>query len=131
MNIIIADDDSNLLGMVSAHLQSTGHSAICVGDGNELFEKLKGFRADLVILDINMPGLDGMAAFEKLRKSEEYKKIPAIIWSGVKIPEGENIALKNQKVRFIKKPFSMVQLNALIAEMTGPAILHDYGSYFT
>jgi DNA-binding response OmpR family regulator len=130
MNIIIADDDANLLGMVSDHLRSTGHTAVCVGDGNELFEKLKNFSADLVILDINMPGLDGLAAFEKLRNSEEHKKTPAIIWSGVKIPEGENIALKDQKVRFIKKPFSMVQLNALIKEITGPAILHDYDSYF-
>ena len=130
MNIIIADDDSNLLSMVSSHLQSTGHSAVCVGDGNELFEKLKGFRADLIILDINMPGLDGLAAFEKLRNLEEYKKIPAIIWSGVRIPEGENMASKDQKVRFIKKPFSMSQLNVLMAEITGPTILHDYDSYF-
>ena len=130
MNILIADDDSSLLSMVASHLQSTGHSVVCVGDGNEVLEKLKGFRADLVILDINMPGLDGMAAFEKLRKSEEYKKIPAIIWSGVKIPEGENMALNNQRVRFIKKPFSMVQLNALIEDIMRPSITHDFEDYF-
>ena len=130
MNIIIADDDSNLLTMVIAHLQSTGNNAICVGDGNELLEKLKGFSADLVILDINMPGLDGMATFEKLRNLEEYKKIPAIIWSGMRIPEGEDMALKNQKVRFIKKPFNLAQLDALIKEITGPVILHDYDNYF-
>ncbi|HAH32078.1 MAG TPA: hypothetical protein DCL44_07175 [Elusimicrobia bacterium] len=131
MNIIIADDDSNLLSMVVSHLQSIGHKAVCVGDGNELFEKLKEFMADVVILDINMPGLDGLAAFEKLRNLEEYKKIPAIIWSGLKIPEGENVASKNTKVRFIKKPFSLVQLDLLIGEITGPAILHGFDSYFS
>ncbi|HAF96324.1 MAG: hypothetical protein A2X34_04665 [Elusimicrobia bacterium GWC2_51_8] len=131
MNIIIADDDSNLLSMISAHLQSTGHGIVCVGDGNELFEKLKGFSADLVILDINMPGLDGLAAFEKLRNLEDYKKIPAIIWSGLKIPESDTMSLKNQQVRFIKKPFNIAQLDALIKEITGPVILHNYDSYFS
>ncbi len=130
MNILIADDDANLLSMVSEHLHSLGHIAVCVGDGNELFEKLKVFKADLVILDINMPGLDGLAVFEKMKNSEVYKKIPAIIWSGLKIQEGKTVASENQKVRFIKKPFSMAQLNALIEEITGPTILHDYDSYF-
>ena len=44
MNILIADDDSSLLNMVGSHLQSTDHCVVCVGDGNELLEKLKEFR---------------------------------------------------------------------------------------
>ena len=126
MNIIIADDDSNLLSMIVPHLKHLGHSVICVSNGKELLKKVKEIRADLIITDVNMPEMDGSETFKKLRALVEYKNVPVIIWSGIEIKEGQDIALSDSNVKFIKKPFGLAALEDLLKEAAPPKIMDDF-----
>ena len=126
MTIIIADDDTNLLSMIVPHLKSLGYSVICVSNGKELLKKAKEIRADLVITDINMPEMDGKETFKKFRELIEYKNVPVIIWSGIEIKEGQDIASSDPNVKFIKKPFGLSALENLLKEAAPPKIMDDF-----
>ncbi|MCG2725867.1 MAG: response regulator [Elusimicrobia bacterium] len=126
MNIIIADDDENLLSMIVPHLEFLGHKVSCVSNGEELLKKAKEIKAALAIIDINMPNMDGKETFKKLRAMVEYADVPVIIWSGLEIKEGEALAFSSQKVKFIKKPFSLAAIESVIKEITAPKIIDDF-----
>ncbi|MBI4655402.1 MAG: response regulator [Elusimicrobia bacterium] len=126
MNIVIVDDDRNLIEMVKEHLQFKGHNVITAYDGNEFLQKIKETKAELVIIDINLPGLNGKEAFWQLRNIPNYRNIPSIIWSGIAVEEGEAMAVQNQKVKFLKKPFSLLKLETAIEEVSSPPLIEDY-----
>ena len=130
MNIIIADDDENLLSMIVPHLKFLGHKVSCVSNGEELLKKVKEIKADLIITDINMPNMDGKETFKKLRGMVEYADVPVIIWSGIEIKEGEDIAFSKKNVKFMKKPFGLAVLETAIKELAAaPKIMDDFESF--
>ncbi|MFH1618841.1 MAG: response regulator [bacterium] len=127
-HVLIADDDSNLLNMVKEYLGYRGFRVSAVSDGMQLLAAVQNMKPDLVITDMNMPSLDGAQAFEKMVDSKERAGIPVIIWSGVEVEKGRKLASANEKVRFIKKPISMSDLENIIDEMLGSSIILDYDS---
>jgi len=126
MNIIIADDDQNLLAMLVPHLEHAGHKVRLAANGPELLKKLTETRADLVISDINMPGLDGIALYRNARAMPEYAASPFILWSGLEVAQGRALAAADQKLRFLKKPFSLAALHKAIDEVTDLPLFGDY-----
>lgn len=126
MNIAIADDDQNLLAMLVPHLEHAGHSVTLAATGAELLKKIKEARAGLIISDINMPGLDGIAIYRQARALNEYAAAPFILWSGLEIEQGKALAAGDHKLRFLKKPFSLAALHRAIDEVTDLPLFGDY-----
>jgi two-component system chemotaxis response regulator CheY len=126
MNIALADDDQNLLAMLVPHLEHAGHTVMLAANGAELLAKIKGTRADLVISDINMPGLDGIGIYRQARALNEYAAVPFILCSGLEIEQGKALAAEDGKLRFLKKPFSLAALHKAIDEVTDLPLFGDY-----
>ncbi len=126
MNIAIADDDQNLLAMLVPHLEHSGHTVMLAYSGAELLKKIKEARADLIISDINMPGLDGVAVYRQARALNDYAAIPFILCSGLEIEQGKALAAEDGKLRFLKKPFSLAALHRAIDEVTDLPLFGDY-----
>jgi two-component system chemotaxis response regulator CheY len=126
MIITIADDDHNLLEMLVPYLEHAGHKVLLAADGRELLEKIGAARADLVISDINMPGLSGADLYVQVRAIPEYAATPFILWSGVETELGEWMAKGDLKLRFLKKPFSLAALQKTIGELTDLPLFGDY-----
>ena len=61
-HILLAEDDESLRRFLAAALVKAGHDVTDFGDGTEAFECLKGFRFDLLLTDIVMPGMGGLDA---------------------------------------------------------------------
>lgn len=74
--IYIADDEKNICDLLSDFLQSEGYSVKCFSNGNSLLEKFREIPCDLVILDVMMPGTDGLTICSMLR---EITTVPIII----------------------------------------------------
>lgn len=71
--ILLVDDEPDILEIVSYNLSNEGYSVITAEDGEEAVEMAKKKRPHLIILDVMMPGMDGIEACEKIRKIPEIK----------------------------------------------------------
>jgi putative two-component system response regulator len=103
--IFLVDDSIVNLNAGKAALQHK-YTVITVPSGEKLMFALKKVRPDLIMLDIEMPGMSGYEAIAELKSNAECAGIPVIFISGKIGPEDEAYALSLGAVDFIAKPFS-------------------------
>lgn len=101
--IALVDDDQNILVSLSAALIDEGYKVDTYGDGAEALEGLGRKRADLAILDIKMPRMDGMELLTELRRKD---KLPVIFLTSKDDEVDEVMGLRLGADDYIKKPFS-------------------------
>jgi len=101
--IALVDDDRNILASVSMALEAEGFSVRCYADGAEALRGLTQQPADLAILDIKMPRMDGMELLAQLRKDS---KTPVIFLTSKDDEVDEVLGLRMGADDYIKKPFS-------------------------
>ncbi|WP_287154522.1 response regulator [Candidatus Solincola tengchongensis] len=84
--ILLADDDPDVVEVVSMLLEDEGYEIVTAKDGAEALEKIKLENPDLIILDLLMPHVDGFAVFDMLRdpRYERWSKIPVVILTSVR-----------------------------------------------
>ncbi len=105
--IYIADDEAKIRQLIEMFLLKEGYEVNTFSDGDKLLEKFKIQKADMLILDIMMPGIDGLALCTELRKVSD---VPIIIISA-KDSETDKIAgLMLGSDDYMTKPFSPVEL---------------------
>jgi two-component system response regulator ChvI len=101
--IVLVDDDRNILTSVCMALEAEGYSVRAYQDGEEALRGLMAKPADLAVLDVKMPKLDG---FELLRRLRRASSIPVIFLTSKDGEEDEMQGLKLGADDYIKKPFS-------------------------
>ena len=89
--ILMADDDPDdrLLAQDALHESGIAARLLFVSDGTELLEYLRALpgksprapRPDLLLLDLNMPGLDGRAALREIKSDPQLRALPVVIWT--------------------------------------------------
>jgi PAS domain S-box-containing protein len=115
--ILIVDDEEFILETCAAMLEKMGYKVLLAGSGEkalEVFRKNQS-KIDLVILDMVMPGMDGLETFEHLKQIDPQLK--AILSSGYSIEDITEEIIENGRTEIIQKPFSLNQINRLIREM--------------
>ena len=83
--ILIVDDDIMTLKILKKYLEDT-YDVVTENAGYRFIEKMGSYEADLILLDIEMPVVNGLEAFEKLMENPELSKIPVVFLSGVANP---------------------------------------------
>ena len=101
--IALVDDDRNIVSSVSLALESEGYRVNSYLDGAEALSGLKNMPADLAVIDIKMPRMDGMELLAKLR---EYSSMPVIFLTSKDDELDEMLGLRMGADDYIKKPFS-------------------------
>ena len=82
LKILIADDEPDILSIEAKRLSAAGYAVVTASDGVEASQKIASQRPDIVVLDLNMPGKDGLSVLRELReKSPEGRWVPVIIVS--------------------------------------------------
>lgn len=105
--IYIADDEVKIQELIKMFLKKEGYEAKIFSDGNSLLEAFQKRKADMLILDIMMPGIDGLAVCSEIRQESN---VPIIIISA-KDSESDKIAgLMLGSDDYMTKPFSPVEL---------------------
>ncbi|WP_417516850.1 response regulator transcription factor [Minwuia sp.] len=102
--IALVDDDQNIRASVSIALEGEGYRVRSFGDGVEALRGLATTPADLVVLDIKMPRMDGMEALTRLRRTSD---VPVIFLTSKDDEVDEVLGLKMGADDYITKPFSM------------------------
>ena len=83
--ILIVDDDIMTLKILKKYLEDT-YDVVTENAGYRFIEKMGSYEADLILLDIEMPVVNGLEAFEKLMENPELSEIPVVFLSGVANP---------------------------------------------
>jgi CheY-like chemotaxis protein len=109
--ILVVDDDANLLDLLVDTLGAIGYQAVGVRGGPEALESLTQQSYDLLITDIKMPGMDGIALSRKVRR--QYPQLPILFITGVASPE---VIGRASPDGFLAKPFRINHIEDLIED---------------
>jgi two-component system, OmpR family, response regulator VanR len=112
MKILLVEDDIMLNEMITEYITSTGHVIKSVYTGNDSLEILEKEKFDLLILDINLPDIDGFSILEKLH--EQKRMVPTIYISALIDIEDISRAFDLGCFDYLKKPFHLKELTLRI-----------------
>ncbi|MCD6219165.1 response regulator transcription factor [Candidatus Calescamantes bacterium] len=118
-HILVAEDDTELLKVITLLLKSRGYYTYAVKEGKKAWQILSSKSVDLAILDIKMPGIDGLTLVKKIKSTSSLKSIPVIIITGVTRTSGKSDDYWTIRVGaddFITKPFEPQDLLKRIEE---------------
>lgn len=111
MKILIAEDDATIREGICAYLSEFNYGTIEARDGREALSKFESNKIDLVILDIQIPFINGL---DVLRKIREKSNLPVLILTAFSDEEFKITAFSNLADGYIEKPFSLPVLKARI-----------------
>lgn len=108
--IFCVEDDSNIRELVVYTLESTGFQAHGFEDGSSFLEALALETPELVLLDIMLPGEDGIEILKKLKNSSKTKDIPVIMVTAKGSEYDKVVGLDSGADDYVTKPFGMMEL---------------------
>jgi DNA-binding response OmpR family regulator len=116
-HILIVEDDSDIAELVQRYLGRAGHSTESVGGGDQALSAVNRRLPDLVILDLMLPGLDGLEVCRSLRRGAETRALPIIMLTA-RSEESDRIAgLELGADDYVTKPFSPSELVARVGAL--------------
>jgi DNA-binding response OmpR family regulator len=112
--VLVADDDPDILSLVSLRLEKAGYDVVSATDGRKALDLIQEQRPDAAILDVRMPEMDGLELIRSIRADEQSKDMLLIALSA-RVREA-NIAegLEAGADEYMQKPFSGKQLVELV-----------------
>jgi len=113
--LLLVDDEPLNLMLCTKMLNEFDYEVFTASNGQECIDKAGEIHPDLILLDWNMPIMDGIEVLEILKSSEDTKDIPVIMITGV-MSSSENLAFAMSlgAVDFLKKPFEKLEFNARV-----------------
>lgn len=108
--VFCVEDDANIRELIEYTLQSTGFEVKSFENGKKFFDALKNESADLVLLDIMLPDMDGMEILKKLRTSDSTKNIAVILLTAKSERMDKIRGLDSGADDYITKPFDILEL---------------------
>ena len=116
-SILLVDDDPFIHDVLPPHLTGAGHSVTSVLQSPEAFAKARAQRPDLVILDMEMPGMGGEDVFKQLREHGAAADIPVLFLSSLPLNRQVGRVDLARNVRFLRKPVTAADLLGAVKEL--------------
>ncbi len=121
--ILLLEDDANLNETVTEFLEEKGHDVVNVYDGYEAQEKLYESKYDLLLLDVNTPGVNG---FELLKEARENEVVaPAIFITSLDSVDDLEKGFESGCDDYIRKPFALKELQIRVETLLKRAFYHE------
>lgn len=108
--ILLVDDEPDLVGTVKYRLKFCHYEVVTASDGKEGLEKAVSEKPDLILLDTNMPVMNGHEMLEHLRNNPELKNIPVIMLTALCEPQDIASASAHGIADYVTKPFDFTEL---------------------
>ena len=123
--ILVAEDDEGFRALVSQVLSEAGFRVVAAKDGQEAWELLEKYGADMAVLDLNMPRLDGMELTRRLRADSRYRDLPVLMLTVRALVEDQLSGYERGADDYLTKPFDVGMLvsrvRALLRRVSGRA----------
>lgn len=113
--ILIVDDEPDIVDLVTLHLRREGHECLSLDNGLQVLNTVLEHSPDLIVLDIMMPGLDGLSVFKRLRADTRTRGVPVLILTAKAQVMDKITGLELGVDDYLTKPFSPRELALRIA----------------
>ena len=114
VTILIVDDNPENIALLSRVMKMNGYGVEVAENGSRAVEVTRTLLPDLILLDINMPGMDGFEVCGRLKDDERTREIPVIFVSASDNAEEKARAFRNGGVDYILKPFDYKEVQARV-----------------
>jgi DNA-binding response OmpR family regulator len=114
VRILVADDDDSIAGLLEHTLRRDGYDVLRARSGAEVVNLAAQQSPDLILLDIAMPELDGLAACRALRAERRLARIPIVILTARVVEAAILAGFADGATDYIAKPFSVAQVRARV-----------------
>ena len=121
MRVVLVVEDDKPIGdvVVDAINDEAGYTAVRVGNATDAMEALGSAPADLIVLDIHLPGMSGVELFDRLRSDDRYRHVPVIFETGTMHEHVQ--ALRDRGVAmYVRKPFDLSDLVSYVKRLAPP-----------
>lgn len=127
--ILVVDDEEDILELVRFHLSREGYDVLCAETGEEAWRKIRENHIDLLVIDLMLPGIDGLELTRRLKRDQQTRSIPVVMLTA----KGEEVdivtGLELGADDYVTKPFSprvlVARLRAVIRRRTAPSAAED------
>jgi CheY-like chemotaxis protein len=114
ISVLLVDDDAEVLRVVARLLESQGHHVMPARNGIEALRRLAVRWPDVMLVDIQMPGMDGLSFIDEVRKEPTLDALPIVVMTGSALPE--STALSRGADGWLQKPFTIEELDVAVTE---------------
>jgi two-component system alkaline phosphatase synthesis response regulator PhoP len=112
--VLTVDDEGHILELLKYNLESNGYEVLQAESGEEALEILEKEKVNLVLLDLMLPGMDGLAVLRAIRSNESLKRTPVIMLTAKSEEIDTVLGLEMGADDYIAKPFGVHELGARI-----------------
>lgn len=134
--VLVCEDDLVVRDVVRRYLERAGHDVLLAEDGEQALRLVDEHRPDLVVLDLMLPGIDGLEVARRLRRHPVHSNLPVIILTARGDEQDRIVGLQIGADDYVTKPFSPSELTLRVGAVlrrskaaepvdTGPADLVD------
>lgn len=119
--VLVADDDDDILLLVTTRLKRDGFKVIQASSGDRALELARERRPAVAVLDIGMPGLDGLQVLEQIRADEELRETKVLLLTAKAQESDVRRGYDTGADAYVKKPFSPADLSTRVRELLDDA----------
>ncbi|MPZ19405.1 MAG: response regulator [Luteitalea sp.] len=116
--VLVVEDERHIRDLVALHLQLEGWSTSSAGDGREALRLAREERFDLVILDLMLPGLDGLTVLRAVRRESINQDVPVLLLTARREEADKVLGLESGADDYLTKPFGVRELVARARALT-------------
>jgi two-component system, OmpR family, alkaline phosphatase synthesis response regulator PhoP len=124
--ILIVEDEHDVIKLLKYNLEKEGFKVNYTSDGSLVLAEIRRDEPDLVILDLMLPGLDGLEICRQIRRNEKYTALPLLMLTARGEEADRVVGLEMGADDYVTKPFSMRELiarvRALLRRQDGPGV---------
>jgi two-component system chemotaxis response regulator CheY len=117
--VLAVDDSASMRQMVRLTLAGAGYQVVEASDGTDGLTKARAAQMDMVVTDLNMPVMNGLALIRELRKLPAYQGVPIIFLTTESDPAKKQEAKAAGATGWITKPFQQDQLVSVVRKVLG------------
>ncbi|MCB9076827.1 MAG: response regulator [Anaerolineaceae bacterium] len=112
--ILLAENNEANIKTISVYLEMKGYQVVVVRNGLEAVAQAQRLNPDLILMDIHMPEMDGLAAMRQLRGMANFSELPMIALTALAMPGDREKCLEAGASDYLSKPVSLKQLVQVI-----------------
>jgi len=117
MTILVVDDDYLGRELLQAHLEYAQYKVILANSGDKALEMAAAHQPDIILMDVNMPGLNGYAACSQLKHMPNTSHIPVLLMTAMDDEENIAMATESGADGFVSKPFDIPRMFEKIRQL--------------